>query len=181
MNKYQESIIYKIVCDDFNMCYIGSTIQPLYKRFSYHKGLQNDTSSKELFNYPNTRIEILERYACNSKKELIEREQYYIDLNINNCLNKNRASTDEERLKKYMKEYHLKNQSKIINRAKEHYKNNKEDILKKRKEYRILNSEKIEKRKKEKITCECGTIIKRCCYSCHIKTSKHIELIKKNI
>jgi hypothetical protein len=178
MNKYHESKIYKIICDDYDKIYIGSTVQPLYTRFSYHKGLQNNTGSKELFNYPNTRIELLERYECNCKKELVEREQYYINLNKDICLNKIRAFTDEEQGKKLKKEYYLKTQDKQINRSKEYYKNNKEDVLIKCKEYRILNFEQIEKRRKTKMTCECGIVIKRYCYFSHNKTNKHIELMK---
>jgi predicted GIY-YIG superfamily endonuclease len=34
---YKESKIYKIICYDTELCYIGSTTQPLHKRFYQHK------------------------------------------------------------------------------------------------------------------------------------------------
>jgi hypothetical protein len=85
LNKYQEGKIYKIICDDFDKIYIGSTVQKLYVRFARHKEL--DTAAKELFKYPNVRIELIERFPCNSKDELRIREQYHINENKDQCIN----------------------------------------------------------------------------------------------
>lgn len=168
MNKYHEAIIYKIVADDTPNIYIGSTIQPLYRRFSLHKSIKNNTGSKILFTYPNTRIELIERYACESNNKLREREQHYIEINKDICLNYCRAHIQEEQ------------KSIVANeRAKKHYADNKEHKLKRVKEYRLENLEKIKNRKQAVVICECGASVSRCCLSKHRKTNKHIELLNE--
>ena len=91
-NKYKNGKNYQIVDIGYNRCYIGSTIQPLSKRYEHHRHTYKAKSScrssqlfKE-FGIDNCKIELLENYPCNSKEELNAREGYYI--RITDCVNK---------------------------------------------------------------------------------------------
>jgi len=163
--------IYKIVADDTTNIYIGSTVQALYNRLAKHKHKQL-CMSKELFTYPNTRIELIEEYNCNSPVELRQREQYYINLNKDICLNKFRAHRTEEERKKdkndsSRKMYH-------INIEKEHLR---------KKIYRENNKEKEQLRNHikntKKVICDCGASVSRGGFAKHKKTNKHIELLNE--
>lgn len=176
MSKYQGGKIYKIVADDTNKIYIGSTIQKLYKRFSKHKS--DNISSKELFEYPNTRIELIENYLCNSKRELDEREQYYINLNKDICINKIKAYQTKEERKEQDRQYSIDNKDKYLERATKYYKDNKEHVLSNVKKYRLENIEKIKNQKREYIICDiCNSKIRRHSKSSHIRTKKHLSFL----
>jgi len=83
---YQNGRIYQILNHINDDIYVGSTTQSLSKRFSWHKG---DSTKEKKQNYKlyramkeigseNFYIELIENYPCNTKEELIAREQYYI-------------------------------------------------------------------------------------------------------
>ena len=74
------------------------------------------------------------------------------------------TNTDkEQRQKEYEKEYRIKN---------------KERIAEHKAEYRTKNKEQIAEKRNAKITCKCGCIIANSSISRHMKTKKHINLIK---
>jgi hypothetical protein len=159
--------IYKIVADDTTNIYIGSTVQRLLcERFKCHKSNRNNTGSKILFTYPNTRIELIERYECESINKLREREQYHIEINKEICLNYKRAHRTKEQISIIANE-----------RAKKHYADNKEQKKKRVKEYRLENLEKIQKYKQEAVICDCGASVSRAGFAKHKRTNKHIELL----
>lgn len=148
MNKYQEGKIYRIIADDTNKCYYGSTIQTLYSRFSKHKERKDNCVSKEMFIYQNPIIELVENWPCDSNLELIQREQYHIEQNKDIAINKNRAYSTPEEKKQQEKDHYKTNKEKIINRSANRYINKKEEILEQMKEYREKNSDIIKARKK---------------------------------
>jgi hypothetical protein len=93
MPDYKNGKIYKLCSPQGEEIYIGSTTLPLYKRLYFHKK-QQKCSSKYLFeNYDNVKIELLENFPCNKKKELTKKEGCYVRenkcLKENKCLNKN--------------------------------------------------------------------------------------------
>jgi len=138
MNKYINGKIYKIVCNITDDVYIGSTIQTLKRRLKKHMAM--DCISKEIIKNGNYKIELIEDYPCNNKRELELREQYYID--NNKCINIKNAYTDR---KEYNKEYRIKNKNKIKEYDKEYNIKNKD----KKKEYYIKNKNNIKEYKKE--------------------------------
>ncbi len=117
---YQTGKVYKIECEDGHF-YIGSTKNDLKVRLEKHK-----TNSKLCPTYPlykhigndwnKVRIELVEDYPCNDRRELEKREDDYIQKEIDNslCLNHNRSFRTDE----YKKEY-----------ASKHYEENKETYL----------------------------------------------------
>ena len=92
-NKYQESKIYRLKCEDGNY-YIGSTIQSLPDRLKKHKSLSK-SNTNSLYNHINNVgwdtviIELITEYPCNSKKELNTKEEEYIEHAMDDdlCLN----------------------------------------------------------------------------------------------
>ena len=100
-NKYQRGKIYKLTSNQTDKIYIGSTIQTLNRRLMGHKCDFNRGRSgcnRELIQYSDVNIELIEDYPCNTKRELEIREQYFIDKL--DCVNTKRAyMTKEDRLK----------------------------------------------------------------------------------
>ena len=104
-NKYQkvdysQGKIYKIVCNKTGLVYIGSTYKPLNERLKRHeynckryldKKCNTFISSIYVIFNNDYKIELIENYPCNNKKELEDREYFHID--DNNCINILRHST----------------------------------------------------------------------------------------
>lgn len=164
-SKYEHGKIYKIYSDIGNLTYYGSTCCSLIKRFTDHKNYPKGkyTSSKVL-EYDDAKIELVEEYPCQSKKELEQREGYY-QTNFE-CVNYQTAGLGHKesslrwsrRNKEKRKEFRQQNKEKIKIRAAEYYKKDKQ---------------RIQARFKEKITCECGVEIRRGGLSAHKKSNKH--------
>jgi hypothetical protein len=75
MPNYQNGKIYSIRSrSNLDLVYVGSTTQPLSKRFGGHKRQSNKTSSKHIINLGDGYIELIENFSCNSKEELLKRE-----------------------------------------------------------------------------------------------------------
>lgn len=94
MADYLNSKIYKIVCGVTGLVYVGSTTSTLAKRLSQHEShfksffLNNKgcyRSSYRILENEDYNIELLEKFPCNNKLELLEREAYYT--NIIDCVN----------------------------------------------------------------------------------------------
>jgi hypothetical protein len=89
MNKYENSKIYKLT-NDTGMCYYGSTINDIQKRYSKHfcafKTGHSQYTSKLLFeNNKVVKCHLVEAYPCNTREELEARERFYIENNP--CVN----------------------------------------------------------------------------------------------
>jgi len=161
-SKYQTGKIYRIVCNETGLCYIGSTTYTtLAKRLSVHKtdykrwkedNSRLKCSSVKVLENNNYSIILIENFPCNSKDELIKRERYWIE-NME-CVNLNIPS----RTRKEYKEEHRVEQ-KDYNY--EYYHKNQERELERVKKYREANPEKIQANNRKQIEmppilCECG-------------------------
>ena len=150
MVNYKNAKIYKLVNDELNLTYYGSTCNILRIRLSGHKQLTNTCCSKIMFESGEVKIYLVEKFPCNDKIELNQRERFYIE--NNNCINKkipnrtynewyktnktkfneyhkiyqkeNMREYQKEYQKNYQKEYYLKNKQK----KKEYYEQNKKTI-----------------------------------------------------
>jgi hypothetical protein len=161
MNKYQNGKIYKLVCDNSPLVYYGSTHRKLFDRLATHK-YNKSCKSRELFELGKVTIHLIEDYPCNSRKELEARERIYIEFILKNfdykiiCNKQIPGRTQEE--------YRLDNTVIANERSKEWLKNNKE----KRKIYKQIE-----------ITCECGSLIKKCGLAIHKRSKKHIKYVEQ--
>ncbi len=158
MPNYQNGKIYKIWSPqgEEDEIYIGSTCDGLYKRKSTHKVNNNTCSSKILFEkYTDVRIELIEKYPCNNKEELLKKEGEHIK--NNKCLNKLIAGRtpeeyredNKEKIKEIDKKYREDNKEKIKQKDKERYKNEKDCRSQNAKEYYIKNKEYLKQKTKE--------------------------------
>ncbi len=174
MSKYKNGKIYKVVCDETNLTYYGSTIQPLFKRLWRHKQ-KNEKNGCMTMKMTNPKIFLVEDYPCERKEQLLMRERYYID--NNECCNKlNCIRTEEE------KQEH-------INKTRYNY-NNSENGKKQKKKWELKNRDKIYKKKNEKrliarreeisTICICGGSYKKDHKARHEKTKKHINFLILN-
>jgi len=164
MVNFEKGKIYTIRSHKTDLIYVGSTVQPLYKRLDQHKRGYNKfvkcnkkyCSSYEIFKLDDEPyIELVINYPCSCKDELHKEEGKYI--RKIKCVNKRVAGRtlkeyDEDNkvmLKEKKKEYYEDNKADINKKVKEYYKQNKEEIKEKMKEYREKNKEHFKEKNKE--------------------------------
>lgn len=169
---YKNGKIYKLECDD-GYFYYGSTTTELRKRLYRHK-LTSDKQPYRIYQHINTigwdkvKILLVENFPCETKKELIQKENEYILLNKHNnlCLNTIFAFHTEESRQLAKKEYYIKtaeqrreyerkrNQTEYRkeqnrkNRLKQSTENREEYLTKKKEEY-IRNKDKRDAKNRE--------------------------------
>ena len=87
---YSKGKIYKIVDKTNDDIYIGSTIQTLLRRYQTHQ-IFRDYDKKQ----KDCEIILIEDYPCESKRQLEQREQYYLD--NTECINRSDAVMNIEK------------------------------------------------------------------------------------
>ena len=130
-----------------------------YKRYQHKK--YHYVKSFDILEKENYEIQLLEEVKCKTKKELLEREGYYIKKYRDICVNKCIAGRTQE-------QYYKDNVDKIREASKQYYKDNMVKIKEQREQYR-----------NDKFDCICGGRFTRSNKICHEKTKKHI--LFKNI
>lgn len=167
MTDYSKGQIYTIRNrNDDKKIYVGSTLQPLHKRFHQHKiNSKKEKCMNRLFyvevndNWENWYIELYENFPCNNRTELNKKEGEVIRLI--GTLNKNIAGRDDEQYRidniDKIKQYRIENADKLKEKAKQYridnadnkkeidkryYENNAERIKENTKQYYINNFEK---------------------------------------
>jgi len=161
---YKNGKIYKIVNDENDNFYIGSTCSTLTRRIHGHRQKHSKCMSKKLgVDIKDCIIVLVENYSCNDKQELLRKEREYIEkyrkegLNIMNKILPGRTH----------KEYHEDNKVEALKKQKEYYHKNKEKILEKK------------ERDRKKVTCDCGSIIINTCLTRHKKSKKHLKYLEE--
>jgi hypothetical protein len=151
---YQNTVIYKIVCNDLNIkdLYIGSTVDFKVRKSSHKKNCY-DESNKYSYNYKiykiirdnggwdNWTMLEIEKYPCNDNNEARTRERYWFE-QLQATMNVALPIIDAEDTKKYMKDYNIKNQEHIKELKKIYSEKNKEQNIEYRKKYYQENKEK---------------------------------------
>lgn len=161
MNKYERGKIYKLVNTIDDEIYVGSTIRKLNRRFSGHKCASKKNHNYKVYQHcdqvgwGNIKIELIENYPCESKKELLKRERYWAD-ELNASLNQFKAYIAKDEVIKYRQQYYITHRSKNRQRRKAY---------------------KHEYHKKRKV-CECGREVALCNYLRHQKSNIHKKLLK---
>ena len=161
MPDYASGKIYTIRCrTDDTMIYVGSTIQPLAKRWGGHKVRSKEERGKNRLIYKtinndweNWYIELHILYPCNSKEELLQkegeviREMGTLNVVINGRTCKEWNDDNKEYQKQKKKEYreNPENREYLLQQKKEYYEKvkNTEAYINKSKEYREENKDKI--------------------------------------
>ena len=160
MCDYSQSKIYKVFSPSKNITYYGSTTKDLQKRLinhidqykQYNKGKCNYVTSFKILECEDYKIELVENFSCNNRKELEEREGYYIK--NNECINKNIPGRTREEWKleniDYYKEYQKLNKEELKQYLKQWNLEHKEYQKEYQKQYREANKEQIKQYHKEK-------------------------------
>ena len=155
MCDYSQSKIYKVFSPSKNITYYGSTTKDLQKRLinhidqykQYNKGKCNYVTSFKILECEDYKIELVENFSCNNRKELEEREGYYIK--NNECINKNIPGRTREEWKleniDYYKEYQKLNKEELKQYLKQWNLEHKEYQKEYQKQYREANKEQIKK------------------------------------
>lgn len=166
MFDYSCGKVYKIIGPD-GAVYVGSTICELRKRYLGHisqynrwkLGKEHYRTIFKIFDsndIEKCRIELLEEYPCNSKKELELREGYFIrELD---CVNKNIAGRSDsewreencDTLKDKWKTYYMKNKDKYNTKSRNYYQQNTEYKKEKNMQYIELNRDLINEKRRIK-------------------------------
>tara|TARA_R110002012_G_scaffold117944_1_gene266049 strand:+ start:289 stop:852 length:564 start_codon:yes stop_codon:yes gene_type:complete len=187
MPNYQNGKIYKLTCDKSDKIYIGSTTQKLNERLCSHKTL--DCNSKELLELGEVKIELIENYSCNSKKELETKERYYIEKYKDIVINKRIPTrtmkeyyqANKNKKLEYQKDYYQNNKECCKEYHQNYYKNNKEKKAQQQKQYRQANKDIISEKKKIKMTCDCGSVLRKDDFSRHYRTKKHQSFLNNKV
>jgi hypothetical protein len=122
---YKDGQIYKLYNkDNPEEVYIGSTKKPLEGRLKLHNDTINTCISKTIIN---PIIELIEKYPCNSRRELELRERYWIE-NTPGCINQRIPTRTKEEwveankdiIKEYQRQNYIKNREKKLAYQKEY-------------------------------------------------------------
>lgn len=144
MPNYNNGKIYKLVSPNTDMIYIGSTCETLKRRFIVHKSNIKkgvNISSKNMFIWNDCTIELIEMVKCICRKELLEKEQYYIELYSDYCINIKNACCDIKQVNKNYREsekgknFILKNKANKAISSKKSREKYKEKLKTKREKY----------------------------------------------
>ena len=170
---YKNGKIYKLVSNQTDDVYIGSTCLKLCSRMAKHRcdykhfkeGKKHFVSSFDIMKFDDAKILLVEDFPCDRREQLLKREGEIIK-NTQNCINrcvagrtkKDRAIEFKEEIKQYMDQYRLQN---------------KETLSAKKKVYYSENKDTIKERRLGVVTCECGIEIRKVNIAKHIKTRKH--------
>lgn len=146
MPDYSNGKIYAIRAPGTDMVYIGSTTQPLSKRFATHRAYYRaqirEYTSSDLFAIDGCYIELIESYPCDNKEQLNKREGEVIR-SFPNAVNRQVAG-------RTLSEYYQENKEDILQKSKRRYENNKEVVKARVKAYREANREIIKIKDRER-------------------------------
>lgn len=155
MPDYKQGKIYTIRSPNTDKYYIGSTTQPLHKRFYEHKRKyengMNETTAAFVFDYIDAYIELLEECSCNSKYELDKREGELIREHKDKLVNKKITGRtvaeynedNKDRILERRTKYYEDNKDRILEQRTKYYEDNKEHLLEKQTKYHQENREQI--------------------------------------
>jgi len=159
VNDYLKAKIYTIRNrNDNTLIYVGSTVQPLCKRFCSHKNESKENKTRCLLHEKMSQsedikdwyIELHENYPCNNKEQLLKREgeitreigtlnqniagrtpQIYYQDNKDSIIASVRDYQDKnkEKVKKWCKEYYNKHRESRLAYQREYYYKKKNQIF----------------------------------------------------
>lgn len=144
--------------------YIGSTVRPLSARLGDHvakykswkDGKYRYTSSFDILELGDYRIELLENCPCDNKEELRAREGHFI--RQYDCINKHVAgrtksqyrAENKEEIKQRKHKYYMENKKLINQKNKKWCEDNPERVKEYRREYCERNKEKLKEDRKNR-------------------------------
>ena len=173
--EYKNGKIYCIRNSENDEVYIGSTTQPLSKRFYKHKFNFADTKYARMKLYQEMEklgsekfyIELIEHYPCTSKEELNKREGEYIrqlgTLNekVSGRTQAEYKEDNYEYVKLQQQIYRDNNKDYIAEQSKTYRENNKEILSEKKMDYRNTNREELNSKSKKYYDNNKATVLQK--------------------
>lgn len=161
---YDNSKIYKLLCDDGHY-YYGSTIAQLKSRYWGHKE-SSKTMTSRVYNHINSigwdkvKIELVEAFSCANRTEIRMKEDEYISASKDDplCLNTLPAYASEDQKQQRVVTYYETNKETILERNRDYVARHKEAVAEKHKEYYEKNKEKLQAKHDEYISKNADTI-----------------------
>tara|TARA_X000001036_G_C20435088_1_gene706893 strand:+ start:277 stop:810 length:534 start_codon:yes stop_codon:yes gene_type:complete len=167
--------IYKLVCDDCDDFYVGSTKSIKDRKYKHKHKAKKDPSKKYQIirdngGWENWRMVVLEECDESIKTKLqAEMREETFRLELKATMNTKRARRTDE-VQKQLK-------SECDKRYREKY---SEELKEKNKEKWIRNRETIlAERRDDKVTCVCGCQVSKNHIARHMKTAKHLNLMEQ--
>ena len=144
---YKTGRIYKIIHNQSNFCYVGSTFNQVRHRWQKHKDSHKYCKHKcsiskyfDKYGIKNFKCILIKEYSVVDRKHLRAIEQIWI--NKLNSINKNNSIPFLWMDKKQLY-YRVNNKKKISERGKLYRERNRDKIRKKKSEYRKKNGKKL--------------------------------------
>lgn len=183
MSEYKNGKVYKIIHNQSDIVYIGSTLNRLNDRFYNHKKDYENGKVLSIYKYftkygiENFKIILIKEYRVVDRKHLLMYEQLWMNKIKNINIIKSFQPLFKERNKENKKIYRKENKEKIEQKDIIYRNNHKDKKAAYDKEYREKNKEKINEYLHQTYDCDCGSIISINKKSRHLKSNKHINYI----
>lgn len=200
MSKYDHGKIYKLTNDMNGDTYIGSTTDPITKRLKGHIGYVRHrlTDERKLYSVMREvgehhfKIELIEEYPCSSRKELLLREEYYInqlkptlnsrtklvDTRTSQELNRDRYIGRRDQQLEYCRIRYRENAEKIKAHVRAYAEQNREVIAERSKKYREAHKDELRAKKSQVVECPCGGRTTASHHGRHKKCKQHQEWLR---
>jgi len=187
--------VYKIIHNQSDITYVGSTRNILKQRWQQHKASYErwlKSGKTELSIYPyfekygieNFKLVLIKEYEIIDQIHLEAYEQLWINklkccnkccpFQIYRLYQKQWRKQNKNKLAEYHRKYNEDNKEQLSDYKKKWYEENKDEHSKKRK----LQYEKNKKVLQEKIICDCGNEVSKGWLTQHKKTKKHLNYFK---
>ncbi len=189
--KYQQTIIYGIVCMITKEKYVGSTYQTLEDRVAKHIR-QRDCSAWQILERGNYKAYVIQHYPCNTLREMLVREgawqrayqKSFGEKLVNKKIEGTFYEENPETKTMYNTQYYQEHKEEIQANKKQYYEEHKEErkqynqehkeeIQANKKQYYEEHKEEIQAREKRPWTCEwCNNTMRNSSKSRHKKRCK---------
>ena len=200
-NKYTNGKIYSLRSPNLEKYYIGSTTQPLHKRFHEHKKhydsfceeRRNGISSFEVIKAGDCYIELIEEFPCKNRMELRKREGEIQRQHKDEIVNKREegrtkkqwAKDNQKHVKDKRKQDYWKNQKENIAKSRKWVTDNQERVKANQESWYQSNKAKIKfllkknflSKMKQKVKCICGSQVSISNHRRHKSSRNHLEFI----
>jgi hypothetical protein len=155
INMYSTGKIYALHCNKTDRDYIGSTVNSFSVRLKRHETHPYETTAGDIIAGSDYEMRLIEDYPCNTKRELEERERFWIE--ILPCVNHNIPTRSKEEYAVLNRDYfnELKRQQYATNPqyhndiSRAYRDANREHINAKQREYHAANREHLNAKSRE--------------------------------
>ena len=167
---FNNTIIYKFVCNDLNITdiYVGHTTNFIQRKCCHKSSCNNEggqgynlkiyTTIRATGGWDNWAMIQIEEYPCNNGNEATARERYWIETlhsilnsNIPNRTRKEWYEDNADKIKnnEKSKQFREQNRDKLNENARQNYKDNREQRIEQIKQYNKENAVKIKEKRRQ--------------------------------